>query len=96
LKQLLNTVNHEEELGDFDEEQEERKRSIEEAADISYDDGERLFLRLDDILKVYMYIHNIMSNDYQDTGKRKKKYSELMGKVKYALVARRPELLSGE
>jgi len=96
LKELLKKIHEEENLGDFEEEQTERRKKIEEISGNTYDDSERLFLRYDDILKVYMYIQRILSEQYHDPKKLKKKYSELVGRIKYALVARRPELLGGE
>lgn len=96
LKELLKRIHDEEDLGDFEEEQLERKKKIEESKGFTYEEEERLFLRFDDILKVYVYIQGILSDKYGDNPKRlKKEYSELMNRIKYALIARRPELLEG-
>ncbi|GEM_PF-3936288 len=96
LQELLKRIHEEENLGDFEEEQRERKEFVEEVSGYTYDDAERLFLRFDDILKVYVYIQRILSEKYPEPKKREKKYSELMNRIKYALIARRPELLGGE
>ncbi len=96
LRELFNRLYGEEGLGDFEEEQSERKKFAEEASGRTYDNREKLFLNFDDILKVYMYIFRILSEKYPEPKKREKKYSDMMGRIKYALVAKHPELLGGE
>jgi hypothetical protein len=96
LKDLLVRIHEEEGYGDFEQEQLERKQVIEQKADFTYDEGEQLFLRFDDLLKVYLYIQKILSQKYGDNPKRfEKEYSDFMARIKYALVARRPELIQG-
>ncbi len=54
-----------------------------------------MLLSLDDVLKVYLYIREYLLKRYknQDENKMNKTYSDFMTKIKYALVARRPELV---
>lgn len=93
LKDLLVKIHEEEGYGNFEQEQHERKQMIEQRANFKYDEGERLFLRFDDLLKVYLYIQKILSQKYGDNPKKiEKEYSDFMARIKYALVARRPEL----
>jgi hypothetical protein len=56
---------------------------------------EYMLLSLDDVLKVYLYIRDYLLEKYkgQDEHKMRKSYSDFMAKIKYALVARRPELV---
>jgi len=56
---------------------------------------EYLLLSLDDILKVYLYIRDYLLEKHRDQDEHKmtKTYSDFMAKIKYALVARRPELI---
>ncbi|MBU7036429.1 MAG: hypothetical protein HXS52_00740 [Theionarchaea archaeon] len=95
LRDLLIKIHQEEKLGDFEKEQKERKKWIEESGGFSYDERERLFLYHDDILKVYMYIQDLLSAEEPDPKRRKKKFSDLMTRVKYALIAKRIELIGG-
>jgi hypothetical protein len=95
LRDLLIKIHQEENLGDFEKEQEERKKWIEESGGSSYDETERLFLYHDDILKVYMYIQDLLVAEEADPRRRKKKFSDLMTRVKYALIAKRIELIGG-
>lgn len=93
LKDLLIKIHTEEEYGNFEKEQHERKQIIEHKANFKYGEGERLFLRFDDLLKVYLYIQKIISQKCGDNPKKfAKEYSDFMARIKYALVARRPEL----
>lgn len=93
LEDLLIRIHKEEDYGDFREEQNERKAFIEKVTGKSFGDQERLFLRFDDLLKIYLYIQNIFSEKYPNDPKRLKKgYSDFISRIKYALVARRPEL----
>ncbi|AFC99942.1 hypothetical protein Mtc_1189 [Methanocella conradii HZ254] len=94
LKDLLIKIHEEEGYGNFEKEQQERKQIIEKIANFKYGEGERLFLRFDDLLKVYIYIQKILSQKYGNNPKKlEKEYSDLIGRIKYALVARRPELI---
>lgn len=94
LKDLLVKIHEDEGYGDFEQEQLKRKQEIEQKVDFKYDESERLFLRFDDLLKVYLYIQKILSQKYGDNPKRlEKEYSDFMARIKYALVARRPELI---
>ncbi len=93
LKDLLVKIHEEEGYGNFEQEQQERKQMIEQKANFKYDEGERLFLRFDDLLKVYLYIQKILSQKHGDNPKKlEKEYSDFMARIKYALVAKRPEL----
>lgn len=84
LKELLQTIYEEEGYGAF-------------ADKIKLNDTgqEYMLLSLDDILKVYLYIREYLLERYkdQDEHKMRKTYSDFMAKIKYALVARRPELV---
>ncbi len=93
LKDLLVKIHEEEGYGSFEQEQQERKQIIEQKANFKYGEGKRLFLRFDVLLKVYLYIQKILSQKYSDNPKKiEKEYSDFMARIKYALVARRPEL----
>lgn len=93
LEDLLIRIHKEEDYGDFREEQNERKAFIEDITKRSFDEQERLFLRFDDLLKIYLYIQKIFSEKYPNYPKRLKKgYSDFISRIKYALVARRSEL----
>ncbi|MGD6806542.1 MAG: hypothetical protein ACQCN4_06250 [Candidatus Bathyarchaeia archaeon] len=83
LKELLQLIYDQEGYGPFSEK-------------IKKDEfGEYLSLSLDDILKVYIYIREYLLQKYKekDDLKMNKIYSDFMAKIKYALVARRPELV---
>lgn len=95
LKDFLTKINQEENLGNFEEEQVKRKEHAEEASGHSYNESERLFLCHDDILKVYMYIQKLLADEYRNPKELKRKYTDIINRIKYALIARRPELLGG-
>lgn len=83
LKELLQTIYKEEDYGTF-------------AEKIKQNEGQECIrLSLDDVLKVYLYIREYLLKRYkdQDENKMNKTYSDFMAKIKYALVARRPELV---
>ncbi|XES78389.1 MAG: hypothetical protein ACBZ72_05825 [Candidatus Bathyarchaeia archaeon] len=84
LKELLQAIYEEEHYGAF---QEKIKQN-----DLGQ---EYMRLSLDDVLKVYLYIREYLLKRYkdQDENKMNKTYSDFMAKIKYALVARRPELV---
>lgn len=98
LKELLCRIHEEEGYESFDQEQEERKAFVGSKTEKEYEDtGETLFLRFDDIIKVYVYLRHLLSRKYpSDHKKQEREYSELIQRIKYALIARRPELMGGE
>lgn len=86
LKDMLREIYEKEEYGNFNEK-------------IKINDGQEfMLLSLDDVLKAYFHIRDYFWNVYKNEDERtmRKRYSDFMSKVKYALVARRPELLGGE
>jgi hypothetical protein len=95
LKDFLTRIHEEEALGDFEEEQAQRKAYVEEVSTNTYNGSETLFLYHDDILKVYMYIQGLLAAEYKKPNELKRKYSEIINRIKYALIAKRPELLGG-
>jgi len=84
LKELLQAIYKEEDYGTFADKIKQNEFG-----------QEYIFLSLDDILKVYLYIREYLLKRYkdQDEHKMNKIYSDFMAKIKYALVARRPELV---
>jgi nuclear transport factor 2 (NTF2) superfamily protein len=87
LKELLCEIYEKNGYGDFKE-----KIKMDENGQ------ESMRLSLDDILKTYLYIRDYIwenSEKIVDDRTIRKKYSDFMSRVKYALVARRPELLEG-
>ena len=95
LSNFLEKIHQEENLGDFRNEQNERKEHVEEITGRSYNGSEKLFLYHDDILKVYMYIQRLLTDECKNPKELKRKYSDIINRIKYALIARRPELLGG-
>lgn len=93
LRKLLNRIHKEEGYDDFDSEQEARRKFVEERMRRSFGSGNFLFLGFDDLLKVYLYIQKLIRKTYGPDPKRiEKKYSDFISRIKYALIARRPEL----
>ena len=84
LKELLQAIYKEEGYGIFAEKIKQHESG-----------QEYMLLSLDDVLKVYLYIREYLLKRYknQDENKMNKTYSDFMTKIKYALVARRPELV---
>lgn len=84
LKDLLQMIYEKEDYGAFADKVKQNDKG-----------QEYLHLSLDDILKVYLYIRDYLLEKHrgQDEHKMMKTYSDFMAKIKYALVARRPELI---
>ncbi|HDQ05959.1 MAG TPA: hypothetical protein ENN36_04460 [Candidatus Bathyarchaeota archaeon] len=96
LKTLLTQIYEKENYGDFDKEQKERKSLVEKKIGKSFGAENRLFVGFDDVIKVYLYIQQLMKKKHGPDPKRiQKKYSDFMSRIKYALIARRPELAEG-
>jgi len=96
LMKLLMKIHEKEGYGGFRTEQEERRRFVEQSTKRSFGLGNCLFLYFDDIIKVYLYIRNVVKDVYgPDPRQIRKGYSDFMSRIKYALIARRPELTEG-